>query len=515
MPTIETMLRRTARRFGDKPALVCGSETVSFAQLDQRSNQVAAMLRRNGIGPSDRVAIVRNSGISFVEDQFGIYKTGAAEVAINARLTVYEQLDLLRHAQPSAVLLDAEYADRAASFASLPSVRLCVSTSEDRERLLAKEACDQPPSSGASEESIWRLHYSSGTTGKPKAAVLVQRNFIAAVNSYLHAVGGIGHQEVLVDPAPLVTAGSWALWPHHLSGCTCVIVPRFDAGMFIETTQRQKATSALVVPTMVADLVEARPEREELKSLSTVLYTASAMNTAVIEAAIDLMGYVFVQAYSMSETMTALTVLSKDDHRSGDLRMSAGFPLLDTDIRIVDEDERELATGSPGRIAIRTSSTMREYWRDPELTQSALHDGSLFSGDIGRLDLRGCLFVLDRADDVIITGGFNVYPREVEDVLLRHPLVAEAAVVGVPDGRLGHSVAAVIRRREGDGLADQELQQFARGYLATYKVPKTFVVSRSSLPRNAAGKLLRREVRQRLIADGVTAGHVDKEAGTR
>ncbi|MDO8308901.1 MAG: AMP-binding protein [Actinomycetota bacterium] len=494
-PSIGTILDRTARRFGDKPAIVCGGSSISFAELGVRSSKVAAWLYSIGVGPGHRVALIRDPGIEFVEDEFGIYKAGCAEVALNPRFTVHEKLRMLRFAEPTVVLIDERYRDLAQEVGMLPSVRAVV-VGEERERALASAGFVHEDESQAGDDLLWRLHFSSGSTGMPKAAALTHRNFIASIASYRAAVGGISSDEILLNAAPLVTAGGWALWTHVVAGCTCVLLPRFAAESYVDSVARHGATTSLLVPTMLSDLVtvDVSPAAGLLR---TVLYTASAISAPVLDAALEKFGPIFVQSYSMSETMSALSVLGRKDHLDPDpaIRKSAGFPAWEVDIRTVGDDGRPTEIGEPGRIVIRTESMMREYWREPDLTAETIRDGWLYSNDVGTLDERGRLFVLDRSDDVVITSGFNVYPREVEDVLARHPAVKDVAIVGRSEPRVGQIVIACVQLRDSS-VTDQQLIDFTREFLATYKVPREIHRHDSGLPRNPAGKILRRQLRQ-------------------
>ena len=497
MTTIGTMLRRAAERYQYKPAAVCGRESRSFFEIDQVSDRVAALLQANGIGPGARVAIVRGNGIRFIEDEFGILKAGAAEVPVNPRLGTHEMVQLLQSADPVAVVIGDEFCDRAGHFEVLPSVRLLISGDEERDRLLSDVSATPTVDLSSPQSLLWRLHYTSGTTGTPKAVELTHRNFRLSVWSYLLAVRGIRPVDVFLDPCPLGTSGGWGLWPHYLSGATSVIMPRFDPGEFVELAEMHGVTTTLMVPTMINDVLDVLDTPDPLRSLQTVMYTAAPISLKLLEDALERFGPIFVQAYAMSETMTALAVLPKEDHEPGevDRRRSAGRPSMDVEVKIVDPNDCELPLGEIGRVVLRTDAVMQGYWRDPEQTAKSLREGWLFSGDAGRLTDDGYLYILDRLDDVIISGGFNVYPLEVEDVIIRHPGIAEAAVIGMPDDRLGEIVTAVVRGRPGSEFTPQDIIAHCRDKLAGYKRPKRVEIVSEALPRNAAGKVLRRELR--------------------
>jgi acyl-CoA synthetase (AMP-forming)/AMP-acid ligase II len=276
------------------------------------------------------------------------------------------------------------------------------------------------------------------------------------------------------------------------------LLARFDAGDFVEAALREKATNTLLVPTMIYDLVDAIGGGADRPMFQTILYAAASIAPARLATALETLGPVFVQSYSMSETMTSLSVLSKADHVSTDPERlaSAGLPMFDVELRLLDPEGNEVAGGQPGRLVAKTDAIMREYWRRPDLTRQTIRDGWLYSGDVGRFTDKGYLQIVDRLDDVLVTGGYNVYPREIEDVLMNHPAVIEACVIGVPDKRFGEAVKGVVRLRAGANVTEAELIKWCRT-LSGFKVPKTVDLVVDPLPRNPAGKILRRRVRER------------------
>lgn len=497
MPVIGDLLMRVAKAQGGRLAVSDGSRTRTYEELEDRSNRIANWLLSSGLPVQSRVAVLRPNSIGLIEDEFGLLKAGMTEILLNPRLSPQEQRKIVDDAGVAAILAAPELAERAAELGRVDSVQLVMSDDEARERQLHFSTQSQPRP-GIGMDAVWRLHYTSGTTGDPKAAVLTHSNFVHWIQSLYNTMGSVSPQDVLLNAAPMTTAGSWIFWGHYLAGASSHLLARFDPGDFVEAALREKATNTLLVPTMIYDLVDAIGGGADRPRFQTILYAAASIAPARLATALETLGPVFVQSYSMSETMTSLSVLSKADHVSTDPERlaSAGLPMFDVELRLLDPDGNEVVGGQPGRLVAKTDAIMREYWRRPDLTRQTIRDGWLYSGDVGRFTDKGYLQIVDRLDDVLVTGGYNVYPREIEDVLMNHPAVMEACVIGVPDKRFGEAVKGVVRLRAGANVTEAELIKWCRT-LSGFKVPKTVDLVVDPLPRNPAGKILRRRVRER------------------
>jgi len=497
LPAIGDLLARAAKAHGDRVAISDAKRSLTFQSLDDRSNRIANWLLATGIPVQSRVAVLRPNSLGFVEDEFGLLKAGMTEVLLNPRLSAIEQRKIVDDAGVAAILAAPELSVRAAELGRAGSVQLVLSDDDEREAHLLAASPVRSRQPSIAMDSLWRLHYTSGTTGDPKAAVLTQSNFVHWIQSLYNTMGPVTVGDVLLNAAPMATAGSWIFWGHYLAGARSRLLARFDPGEFIEAAFRENATSTLLVPTMIYDLVDAICGGGDRPQFQTILYAAASIAPTRLALALETLGPVFVQSYSMSETMTSLAVLSKSDHVSADPERlaSAGLPMFDVDIRLLDEVGEEVDDGQPGRVVAKTDALMREYWRRPEQTRETIRDGWLYSGDVGRFIDKGYLQIVDRLGDVLVTGGYNVYPREIEDVLMNHPAVLEACVVGVPDKRFGEAVKGVVRLRPGAIAAEAELIDWCRS-LSGFKVPKTIDVVDEPLPRNPAGKVLRRRVRE-------------------
>ena len=400
---------------------------------------------------------------------------------------------MLEHSAARALLGDASGAPCPAPGIEVLDVSGADAALEPR---LAAESAEPLPTL-LDEDDVARLRYTSGTTGKPKAAVLTHASALASLRNLLAELHELGPDDVALHVTPLTHATEALLAPTFWRGARTLIAPTTDVNEIAGMIARERVTMLFMVPTMIAGLVDAVGDRSgALPSLRTLVYGAAPIAPELLERALACLGPVLLQIYGMSECPFPITSLRKADHLDPQRRGSCGLPTALNDVRILDVDGQPLAPGEVGRIAVRGPQMMREYWQDPVATAEALAGGWLRSGDLGRLDEHGFLTLVDRTDDVIITGGFNVYPREVEIVLEEHPCVAEAGVAAVSHPRWGQGVGAWIVRAPGAEVSADELIEFCRPRLAGYKKPVEvrFV---GELPRNSTGKLLRRHLRQR------------------
>lgn len=480
-------LRRAARRWPDREALRDGAQAIGFGALDDRVNRLARHLMRVGVAPGDRVATFLPNSIPHVVAQQAILRSGAAWVGINRRLAPPEVAFMLEHAGVRIVLADGDGLDGAERVLDVSGGDATL------ERLLAAESA-LPPSVTVGPNDVARLRYTSGTTGRPKAAVLTHGCALASLRNLLAELHELGCEDTVAHVAPLTHASEALLAPAFWRGARSILCREFEPDAFRTMIARERVTMLFLVPTMIASLIERGRGDDVFRSLRTLVYGAAPIPDDVLTRALATLGPVLLQIYGLSECPFPITTLRKEDHLDPARRGSCGLPTALNEVEVLDADGRPLPAGEVGTIAVRGPQLMREYWQDPVATSSALVDGWLRTGDLGRLDDAGFLTLVDRSDDVIISGGFNVYPREVEVVLEAHPAVAEAAVVGIPHAKWGRGVAAWVVCKPAAAAEEQELIDFCRARLAGYKKPLqvTFV---PSLPKSSTGKLLRRELR--------------------
>jgi acyl-CoA synthetase (AMP-forming)/AMP-acid ligase II len=486
-------LRRAARCWPDREAVRDAEHALTFRELEARVNRVARLLRRSGVTRGDRVASHLPNSVAHVVAQLAAVRAGAAWVGINTRLAPREAAHMLAHSGSRVLLTDASGPPRDA-----PALEVLDVTGADREieRRLAAESADAPLIP-LDEDDIARLRYTSGTTGQPKAAVLTHASALTSLRNLLGELHELGPDDVALHLTPLTHASEALLAPAFWRGARTIVTAITDPAALAETIARERVTMLFLVPTMIAALVDAvGGVPQSLPSLRTLVYGAAPIAPDLLARALACLGPVLLQIYGMSECPFPITTLRKADHLDPARHGSCGVATAMNEVRVVDPDGEPLPAGEVGQIAVRGPQVMREYWQDPAATAAALLGGWLRSGDLGRFDEAGFLTLVDRSDDVVITGGFNVYPREVELVLEEHPAVREAGVAAVPHSRWGQGVGAWVVLRPGVAATADDLIHFCRERLAGYKKPVQirFV---PELPRNSTGKLLRRRLRER------------------
>ena len=376
------------------------------------------------------------------------------------------------------------------------------------ESLLAATPRAEPPDIPIEPDAMAWLFYTSGTTGHPKGAVLTHRALLTMAQQFLMLLPPRGPDDVVLHGAA-ITHGSGCLLFHHLAAGAANAFPAtrsFDPPRIFDAIARYRATTMFLVPTMINTLLAA-PERTrfDLSSLHTVIYGGAPMYVEHLEASLGAFGPVFAQIFGQGEAPMTITMLPKAEHVTSDplarrRLASAGRETPAVRVRIVDEDDRPRTAGEMGEIVVRGDLVMQGYWNRPEATAETLRGGWLHTGDIGYMDEDRYLYITDRKKDMIISGGSNIYPREIEEVICRHPGVFEVAVIGVPDDKWGEATKALVVARPGQSPSEADIVEHCRRHLASYKKPQS-VDFLPSLPKNAYGKVLKRELRDRFWAD--------------
>jgi acyl-CoA synthetase (AMP-forming)/AMP-acid ligase II len=486
-----------------------GARRVSYAEAGALANRIANALVAAGLAPGDRVALLSKNSIEYVLWYYACSKCGVVPVPLNYRLAPPEWSYIVNDA--GARLLFAQDALARAIEpvrGELGGVRHRVVLGADVpgwerfEAFVGRGGTTPPPYRAASDADLYQM-YTSGTTGRPKGAVLTHRAVVSHLHQASLAFGGAAGERTLIVAPLYHAAGSIMSFVTVQSGGTLFVQEDFAPADVVRALAEERIAIALLVPAMIQFCLVAVPDvaARRYETLRLVVYGASPIAEETLRRAIEVFGCEFLQAYGMTETTAAATYLMPADHRralAGEPRLllSAGRPVVGTEVRVVGPEGRPLPAGAVGEIAVRGPQLMRGYWNLPEATAEALRDGWMHTGDAGVVDDEGYVFVQDRTKDMIVSGGENVYPREVEDVLYGHPAVAEAAVIGVPDARWGEAVKAVVVARPGHAVDADELMRFCDGKLAGYKRPRSvdFV---DALPRNPSGKVLKRELRER------------------
>lgn len=472
----------------------------SFADLRARVSRLANALTALGVAKGDRVVVLLHNCNEFVEAFYAITSIGALIVPLNWRLHTNEHIALMKDCLPKAIVSEQQFSDllsRAASEIESLDITIAIDL-PDGGRNLNYEALLSSGSdtllrrvTRASDDAS--IIYTSGTTGLPKGAVLTHANYLADHDN-VGSFAELDAQSVNLQISPLYHAASMHTFMHVTFGGRTVMMPKFDAGDALALIEREKVTYMFGVPTVIYALQD-HPDirRFDLGSLKTFSYGAAPMSEVRFQEAVRLFGYIFIHAYGMTESSSHSSLLGKEEHkcRSG----SVGRGLKHSRVKIVDRGEKDALAGEVGEMVISGPQVMSRYWNRPDATAEALVDGWLHSGDLGIADAEGFLYVKDRKSDMIISGGVNLYPREIEQVIATHPAVAEVAVYGLADEKWGEAVAASIVLRSGRSASAEEIREFVSNYLARFKIPRvvTFV---DELPKNPSGKVLKRVLRE-------------------
>jgi long-chain acyl-CoA synthetase len=496
------MLAGTAAQHPDKSAIIFRDQKTSYAEFDRRANQVANALIGLGIQPGDRVAILIHNLPIFMEAYYGILRAGAAVVPLNVLYKAGEVEYILQDSGAKAILTFGPFAQvAAAAAANAPELQhVIVAAPQDVPgtqawRTVVGEAPNTPPAAPVNEESLAVICYTSGTTGKPKGAMLTHRNLIGNCEQ-CSAVERISARpdDVVWLALPLfhIYAMNVGMNLTVRAGGTMVLIERFEPASSLEAIQKHHCTVLYGAPPMFVAWAQVPNLRDyDLSSLRYIASGAAALPVRIMEVYEQLAGVPISEGYGLSEASPVVTT-----NAAGPVAKpgTVGPALPGVEVKIVDETGNEVPRGEMGELICRGANIMKGYWKQPQATAEALRDGWLHTGDLATMDQDGYVTIVDRKKDMINVSGFNVYPREVEETLFRHPAVADAAVVQYPDPYQGESVLAFVVLKQGQTATEQEIIDFCRTQIAVFKCPRK-VVFRDELPKNNTGKVLRRELR--------------------
>jgi len=508
---VSDIIERRAASDPAAPGVINGGRVFSFAELNQRAERVAAALAQDGVGAGARVAHCAQADEAYYDFLFGTVKNRAAFVPLNWRLSLPEIVAILNDSEAEILFLGPHYEGWVPALREgCSGLRRIVTLGGAAGGDIAYAAwlAAAPPArrvqTPCADDDVVQL-YTSGTTGTPKGVVLTNANYSAIVQRGVEAGWDWTQQDRVLMCMPLFHVGGVngvmvAIW----CGACSVLSARADVATIIDYLQRYHITVTFLAPAVIAAVARAvGAPTPALSAVRKIYYGTAPISETTLREARTAFCAGLAQGYGLTETAGGMTYLSPSDHDQGGPRLrSCGKPNAGTELRIAGPDGRFLPVGESGEIVMRGPTLMKAYWKRPEDTAAAMVGGWFHTGDVGYFDADGYLYIHDRLKDMIVTGGENVYPTEVENVLVKHPAILEATVVGVPDPRWGEAVKAVVVLKPGQTASPNEIIAFARAHLAGYKLPKSidFV---DSVPRNALGKVLRREVRNRYWAGRV------------
>lgn len=510
MLPISHILPRARAMFPNRLAMWDGEARFTFNELGRRVDALAGALKARGVAQGDRVAILDVNSHRYAEAYYACAQAGMVLVPLNSRLAEPELKYILNDAGAKAILVSDSF------FSTFASLRDNLSTVEiafaygkspyppqtlDYEGALAEAAPDMTCAE-VDLGDVCQIYYTSGTTGEPKGVCLSYRNMIA---SALDAIVGLAlsERDIWLHAAPMFhLVDAWSVWSMPLLGAPQVAVHFTPAGL-MQVVQRTKATSTGIPPTLI-NIMANHPKigDYDLSSLRFIMYGGSPTPLGILQKAVKTISTTYIHGYGITETSGITTLGHPEDfcvegpEERVALTASAGRAVPHIQLGIIDNDDRRLGAGEVGEVVVGGPRVMAGYWNKPKATADALRNGWYYSGDMGYLDDRQRLFVVDRKKDMIITGGENVYSVEVENLLSTHPAVHEVAVIGVPDEQWTEAVKAIVVLHDGASASAQDLIEFCRGRIAGYKIPKSVDFSSEQLPKTGPGKVAKRRLRE-------------------
>ena len=481
----------TAGRSPDRIALRLDDVVVTYADLDSGSARVAGLLAGMGVRPGDRVGIMLPNVVHFADCYYGALRAGAVVVPMNVLLKGREVGFFLADSQAKVLLAWHQFAEAAESGAAIADATCVLVGTPAFDDVLATVAPNFAVVDRYDDDTAVIL-YTSGTTGTPKGAQLTHANLTSNA-SVTAALFSVDEHDVILGALPLFHAfgQTCALNVSVKVGGCLTLLPRFDPEQALRIIERDHVTVFEGVPTMYTAMLHHPGAAEfDMSSLTLCVSGGAAMPLEVLRGFEEQFGCVIIEGYGLSETSPVASFNHPDRPRKPG---SIGTPVLGAEMKVVDESGAALSVGQVGEIVIRGENVMKGYWRLPVATAEAIVDGWLHTGDLARVDSDGYFFIVDRKKDMIIRGGYNVYPREIEEVLYEHPAIKEVAVIGIPDDYLGEEVGAAVILRVGAHATAKELRTFAKGEIAAYKYPRHIWIV-DELPHGATGKILKREI---------------------
>jgi long-chain acyl-CoA synthetase len=506
------MIARNARVYPRQEGFIFEGNRLNWGQVNDRVNRLANAIRRLGIKPKDHLALLGKNSHRYLESFFAATKTGIIAIKMNYRYSGKELAYILNDCQARGIIFDGEYAECVRSFSpSVPSLKFFICTDRrvegalEYERLLETAPATEPERTIQGDD-LAMIQYTSGTTGKSKGAMMTHRGQILLANN---GALGLSRGRMMMAMPLFSAAATGRTLSNVYLGNTIVILKDFEPRTFVETIEKERINLTGFVPSMFYILMEKVPDIKnyDFSSLRRIIYGAAPMTVSQLLVALEIFkGSEFEGGYGLTETGPYGCRLLPEDHRvegsEEEVRRlgSVGRMGINGRLKIVDQNREILSPGQVGEIAILCDSNMVGYWNKPEETKEALKNGWVYTGDMGEMDEEGFVFIRDRKKDMIISGGFNIFPKEIEDVLMTHPAVMESAVIGIPDEKWGEAVLALVILKQGKKTTEQELIEFCRSQVASFKKPKRIEFVQD-FPRTPLSKIKKNELRERYWAE--------------
>lgn len=510
--TVSKLVSRAARWYSNRIAVMCAGKERTFAEIEKNSNRFAnGLLGELGLVKGDRVGLYADNSVEYFEAIFGVFKSGLVGVGVNTMLSAKEAAFIIKDSGSRVVVTSPRVVSGIAAMKSeLPAVEeiLCIGQAPrgmmDYQEFIKKQSTSHPEVK-LTEDDLAQLFYTGGTTGIPKGVMLTHRVVLTVLTNMQADFCHIAKHDVVLSPGSLAHANGYYSLLAFTQGAKLVIPEGYNAAEVLATIEKEGVTVHPGYPVTLTRLID-HPDISEfdLSSLRLLTYGASPMPIDKLRKALDIFGPKLAQGYGQAEALMTITFLTPEDHADALAHKqhrlaSCGRPYMTMEVRIVDEQGNELPSGQVGEVTTRGAVCMLGYWNNREATAETMRNGWVHTGDIGWMDEEGYVYLVDRKKDAIKSGGENVYAREVEDVLYSHPAIAEAAVVGVPDEAWGEAVKAIVVLKPGTHVTADEIKQFCKERLSSYKSPKS-IDFMADLPKTAAGKISKKELRDQYWA---------------
>jgi len=505
------LIIRNARRYPNNDGIICGEARFTWAQVNNRVNRLVRALSRLGIKKGDRVAILSNNCHQYLEGYCAGGKSGIITVPLNYRLVGRELVYILNNSEANTLIISPEYITTVKPISNeLIHIKNKILFTDNEEDFLNYEALLETESSEEitselNEQDLFWIMYTSGTTGHPKGVMITHKNVLTDAIDDMYAYKMQKNDALLVTPPLYHAAGTAISYSAMYVGAKIVIMKKWDPLEALNLIENEKVTATWINGAMLTDLLSSPILKiKDHSSLRSVMYAGSPMPVELLKRAFPIFGKIFWGLYGLTENTSSATCLPIEDHvlegpeNKTKKIYSVGRELISLHVRVVNDRGEDIKPGEVGEIIIKGDTVMKGYWKNPEATSDTIKNGWLFTGDLARVDEDGYIYIVDRKKDMIISGGENIYSKEVEDVINSHPAVLESAVIGVKDDKWGESVKAIVVLFPNEKLGEDELIEFCKKNLASYKKPK-FIEFVKSLPRNPSGKVLKSQLRKQVV----------------